>query len=225
MRTLAREVGATVMPCDVERPDALAALAAANADAGIVIMNAGLEAPDDLCALAPDEIRQIVAVNLTAPAVIAAAIAPHMIQRGRGQIVFVSSIAGKVATAGNGTLYTATKWGVRGLGLALREELNGTGVGVSTVFPGPISDAGMFARAHVTLPRGIRTRTPGQVASAIIRAIELNQAEIDVADPVTRLGGRLGALLPAAVTTEIFSRPVDERVSGDLRSCGFGLGV
>jgi short-subunit dehydrogenase len=61
-----------------------------------------------------------VSVNLQAPAVLAAGIVPHMATRGGGQIVFIASMAGKVATLGNGPLYTATKWGLRGLGLALR---------------------------------------------------------------------------------------------------------
>jgi len=99
------------------------------------VANAGLEAADDLVDLDPEEIAQIVSVNLKAPAVLAAAIAPHMVARGRGHIVFISSMAGKVVTSGNGPLYRATKWALRGLGLALREELRPQNVGVSTSFP------------------------------------------------------------------------------------------
>jgi len=75
-------------------------------------------------------------------------------------------MAGKLATAGTGPLYTATKWGLRGLGLGLR----GTGVGVSTIFPGPISDAGMFAATGVPLPSSIRPNTQLDVARAIVDA-------------------------------------------------------
>ena len=58
------------------------------------------------------------------------------------------------------SVYSATKFGMRGFGYALGEELRGTGVGVTTVFPGFIRDAGMFAESGTKLPRGVGTRTP-----------------------------------------------------------------
>ena len=138
-------------------------------------------------------------VNLLAPAVLAAGIAPHMAARGHGQIVFIASMAGKVATLGNGPLYTATKWGVRGLGLALREELRCQNVGVSTIFPGPIRDAGMFADSGVALPRSIPSNTPDDVAAAVATAITRNRAELDVAAPLVRFGGLIGGIAPGFV--------------------------
>jgi NAD(P)-dependent dehydrogenase (short-subunit alcohol dehydrogenase family) len=77
----------------------------------------------------------------------------------------ISSVAGLVATPGNGTVYTATKWGLRGLGLSLRQELDGTGIGVSTVFPGPIRGAGTSARTGVAC-RGVPVRAPRRMSPA-----------------------------------------------------------
>ena len=57
----------------------------------------------------------------------------------------------------------------------------GTGVGVTTVFPGFIRDAGMFHESKTELPQGVGTRTPEQVAEGVIRGIERNKAEVDVA--------------------------------------------
>ena len=54
-------------------------------------------------------------------------------------------------------------------------------MGVSVVFPGFIRDAGMFAQSRVELPRGVGTRSPQDVAAAVVRAIEDDRAEIDVA--------------------------------------------
>ena len=68
-----------------------------------------------------------------------------MTARGAGHMVFVSSLSGKAATA-RASLYCATKFGLRGFALGLRDDLRGTGVGVSVVMPGAIRDAGMFAR-------------------------------------------------------------------------------
>jgi short-subunit dehydrogenase len=100
------------------------------------------------------------------------------------------------ATSGNGPVYTATKWGLRGFGLALRQELHGTGVGASTIFPGPIRDAGMFARTGVALPRGTRTSSPEDVARAVARAIERDLAEVEVASASVRLSAALSRVAP-----------------------------
>jgi hypothetical protein len=69
--------------------------------------------------------------------------------------------------------------------------------------PGFISDAGMFADAKVDLPPGLGTRTPEQVAAAVLRAVERNRAEVDVAPLTLRLGATLASVAPelaAAVT-------------------------
>jgi short-subunit dehydrogenase len=78
-------------------------------------------------------------------------------------------------------LYNASKFGLRGFAAALRADLRASGVGVSAVFPGFIRDAGMFADSGVKLPPGIGTRSPEDVAKAVITAIEHNRGEIDVA--------------------------------------------
>jgi short-subunit dehydrogenase len=71
-----------------------------------------------------------------------------------------------------------------------------SGVGVSTIFPGFIRDAGMFAKADVKLPRGVRTRSPQDVAAAVVRAIEKDKAELDVAPLGLRLGAAFSGLAP-----------------------------
>ena len=122
-----------------------------------------------------------------------------MQRRGRGHIVFISSGAGLIATPGNGAVYTATKWGLRGLGLALRQELHGTGIGVSTIFPGPIRDAGMLADTGVALPRGFGTSSPEDVAREVARAIERDTPETTVASVGVRLLTGIGAVAPVLI--------------------------
>ena len=85
-------------------------------------------------------------VNLRAPIALARRLAPAMVERGRGQLVFVASFAGKVPSAGESSIYTATKFGLRGFAHVLRAQMKRKGVGVSLVTPGPVRDAGMFAR-------------------------------------------------------------------------------
>jgi short-subunit dehydrogenase len=81
----------------------------------------------------------------------------------------------------------------------LHEELRGTGVGVTTVFPGFIREAGMFADANVELPRGVGSRTPDDVARAVIAGIDKGRAEVDVAPRSLALGARMFGVAPRAV--------------------------
>ena len=91
-------------------------------------------------------------MNLRAPIQLTRALMPGMVDRRRGHLVFISSLSGKVATA-RSALYSATKFGLRGFATGLREDLHGSSVGVTTVFPGFISDAGLFAESGSTSRR------------------------------------------------------------------------
>jgi short-subunit dehydrogenase len=199
---LAQEIGGELAPADLSDPDAVRALATARTDVDILVSNAGLSASGVLDSWTEEQIDRALDVNLRAPIVLAQALVPHMVGRGAGHIVFMSSLAGKSPTAG-ASLYNATKFGLRGFSGALRAELHGTGVGVSAIFPGFIRDAGMFHEANVKLPFGVTTKSPEDVAQAVVRAIERNKAEIDVAPLGLRIGSVIGGFVPdiaAAVT-------------------------
>ena len=134
-----------------EEGEALRLLAAAG-DIDVFVANAALPASGRLDGFSQDEIGRALRVNLEAPIRIARELVPALTARGSGHLVFVSSLSGKAATA-RASLYCATKFGLRGFALALREDLRGTGVGVSVVMPGMIRDAGMFADANAAAPR------------------------------------------------------------------------
>jgi short-subunit dehydrogenase len=121
-----------------------------------------------------------------------------MVERRRGHLVFMSSLAGRAAPTGS-SIYSATKFGLRGFGLALREDLAGQGVGVSVILPGFIADAGMFAESGAKLPPYIGTKRPDDVARAVVKAIEQNRAELDVAPLPLRAGAVLAAVAPGPV--------------------------
>jgi len=149
----------------------------------------------------------------------ARALVPGMIERGTGHLVFISSLSGKFASAG-ASVYNATKFGLRGFGFALNEDLRGTGVGATTVFPGFIREAGMFADSGVKLPRGVGTRTPDDVARAVIRGIEKNRAEIDVAPLSLASGARLFGSAPrlvAAINRRLGSDPLADAIAEGQR--------
>ena len=166
----------------------------------VLVANAALPSSGPLTDFEPAQIDRALDVNLRAPIMMARSAVPGMLARGRGQIVFISSISGKVAAPGT-SLYSATKFGLRGFALGLREDLYGTGVGVTTIFPGFIRDAGMFADTKVTLPRGAGTRSPEDVASAVMRAVRDDPAEINVAAVEQVVGALLGGISPSLVAS------------------------
>jgi uncharacterized protein len=144
---------------------------------------------------------------------------PHMTQRGSGHLVFISSLSGKMASAG-ASVYNATKFGLRGFSFALNEELRASGVGATTVFPGFIRDAGMFADSGVKLPRGVGTRTPDDVAKAVIQGIEKNRPEIDVAPLSLSSGARVFGLAPrlvAGINRRLGSDPLADAIAEGQR--------
>jgi short-subunit dehydrogenase len=199
LEALAAEIGARVILADLTSPTDARRLAQEVGAIDVLVQNAALPATGELLGFSDAEIDRALDVNLRAPIVLSRHIGERMAERGRGQIVFIASLGGKVASPGT-ALYSATKFGLRGLSLALRDDLRPHGVGVTTIFPGFIRDAGMFADANVPLPPGVGTKSPEDVAAAVLRAIAQNPAEIDVAPLAQRAIAFLAGLSPSAVS-------------------------
>jgi short-subunit dehydrogenase len=198
LESLAAALGsrAETVVADLASRDDVAALAR-RADVDVLVANAAVPASGRLVTFTADEVDRALEVNLRAPIQLALAMLPAMLERGRGHLVFVSSMSGKVAAAG-GSVYSATKFGLRGFGYSLNDELRGSGVGATTIFPGFVSDAGFFAESGARLPRGTGTRTPEQVAEAVVEGVEKGAAEIDVAPLSFSVGARMFGLAPSA---------------------------
>jgi uncharacterized protein len=187
--------GAASLPADLADRAGPAELAARAGAVDVLVANAALPASGRLDGFEPDEIDRALDVNLRAPIQLTRALLPGMIERGRGHVVLVSSLSGKVASVGS-ALYSATKFGLRGVAAGLREDLHLTDIGVTVVSPGFVRDAGMFADSGVKLPKWIGTVTPEQVAEAVVRGIEKGRAEIDVAPLGLRAGTLAGTIAP-----------------------------
>lgn len=215
LEPLAGEVGGRAIACDLSDRAALDRLIDHVGDVDALVANAGIPASGLVSEYSVEQVDRALDVNLRAPIVLARALLPAMVARGDGHLVFMSSLSGKVATH-RSAIYSATKFGLRGFALGMREDLLTTGVGVSVIFPGPIEQAGMFADTAVELPRVAGSRRPEDVASAVVAAIERNRAEIDVAPLAMRWGTSLGSVAPtvlAALNRRLGAESIAEQVA------------
>jgi NADP-dependent 3-hydroxy acid dehydrogenase YdfG len=147
LRALVEELGARALavPCDVRDAAATERAIATLADAfdggpEIVVNNAGafLIAPTHETSVAA--FRETLEVNLTAPFALTRAFLSAMLERRRGHVVTIGSIADRSVFPGNAA-YAASKHGLRALHEVMRAELRGTGVRASLVSPGPVDTA------------------------------------------------------------------------------------
>ena len=178
--------GHRALPCDLGQPGAAEQLAAEAGDVDVLVANAGLPGSGRLPDFTSEQLVKALRVNLESPILLARALEPQMLERGRGHMVFVSSLSGKSATPLS-SVYNATKFGLRGFALGLRADLDPRGVGVSIVSPGTIREAGMYADSGAGPIPGLGTSSPQEVADAVVRAIEKNKVEITVAPIQQRL--------------------------------------
>jgi short-subunit dehydrogenase len=195
LEPLAIELRGRAVPCDLADRDAVARLVEGAGPVDVLVANAGLPGSGRFDSLTVEEIDRALEVNLRAPMILARLMCEGMAERGGGQIVFVSSLSGKVGTART-SVYAATKFGLRGFAQGLREDMRPRGIGVSTVLPGFIRDAGLFHDSGGQVPAYVGTKTPEDVAKAVVSAIEDDRAEVVVAPPFLRIGSAVAGLAP-----------------------------
>ncbi|MCG8421686.1 MAG: SDR family oxidoreductase [Proteobacteria bacterium] len=138
-----RQAGTTALAVatDVADRDACARLLArAHAEFGavhVVVNNAGYNRRGPVETYPAEELAQVVAVNLTAPIILSRLAVDYLRRAGGGAIVNVASISGRIPLADE-AVYSATKFALRVFTFALAQELEGTGISVSAVSPGPV---------------------------------------------------------------------------------------
>jgi short-subunit dehydrogenase len=208
--------GHEAIAADLAEPGAAERVVEQAGRVDVLIANAGLPGGASLVDLDGDAVASVVRVNLEAPLQMARCVIPQMRERRDGHIVLVASLAGKFALP-DSSLYSGTKFGLRGVGWSLRPELAKHGIGVSLVTPGFISEAGMFAKRGRKPPPGAGTRTPDDFARAVIEAIVDNRDEVVLAPPPLRLLGQASLLLPG-LFARILGRARPERTPPDSES-------
>jgi NAD(P)-dependent dehydrogenase (short-subunit alcohol dehydrogenase family) len=194
---VARLTGGLALEADLGSADGVASLARAAlraagslspgpagrppADGGIDILvnNAGVGWSGPISEMSAEKVTELVAVNLTAPIQLTRLLVPGMTARGRGRVVFVSSIAGATGVRGE-AVYSAAKAGLGLFAESLAYELSGRGVGVSVIVPGVI-DTPFFERRGRPYGRSKPQPLPAErVAHAITSAIARDRAVVYV---------------------------------------------
>ena len=168
--SLANEIQSLGGSCDTIESSVADANAVARAldgvRADVLVNNAGVGFLKPMLELTPDEWQTMVDVNFNALFHVTRALLPGMVQRGRGHIVMIGSIAGRTASVG-GTCYAATKHAVMGFSESLMLEVRDKGVKVSVVNPGSV------ATTFSTRERDTSWMlTADDVADAVVDAID-----------------------------------------------------
>jgi 3-oxoacyl-[acyl-carrier protein] reductase len=104
----------------------------------ILVNNAGMGLFGPAHEKSEEEWDSVLDTNLKSVFLVSRAVAPSMIRRGSGDIINISSLAGRNAFAGGG-LYCASKWGLQGLSACMAEDLRGHGIRVSVICPGSVA--------------------------------------------------------------------------------------
>ncbi len=198
-------------PCDVADDADRAALVKQSEPVDVLVNNAGLGWKGMVEDMPPDKVRQLFDVNVLALIDLTQRVLPGMLERGRGHVVNVGSIAGYVSAPGE-TVYCATKFAVQGFTDGLRREVVRRGVDVTLIAPGPIKTEFM-ARIRTGEPAGQPGALdyglpPESVAKAIERALTRTRVPGYRTITVPRIGGfsRLGAAPGLARATDLATR-------------------
>jgi NADP-dependent 3-hydroxy acid dehydrogenase YdfG len=142
LEALAAEIGdrALAVPTDITDPEAAAALVARTVEqfgaVDVVVNNAGLGLYAPITEGDPEDWRRMFDVNVLGALFVTRTAARHMLERGSGDIVFVSSAAGRRVPHGHGAVYAATKHAITAIAEGLRMDLHDRNIRVTNVEPG-----------------------------------------------------------------------------------------
>lgn len=179
-RAVAADVGGRALIADLAVPADRQRLAAEALDAfghvDVLVNNAGFGYLGPVSTMPVDAIRRLIEVNQLAAIELTRSLLPQMIDRKRGAVCFVTSIAGRTGVAGE-AVYSATKAALDTFADSLRVETAGSGVNVGVVVPGVV-DTGFFETRGTPYTRSRPRPIPADtVAEAVLRAVQRDRAE------------------------------------------------
>jgi short-subunit dehydrogenase len=177
-----------------------------------LVNNAGLEYGGAFLVQSREELEAIVDVNLLAVMELTRQVLPGMLERGRGHVVNLASVAGKAAAPYLAS-YAATKHAVVGFTHSLRGEYVERPVGFSAICPIFITRVGMYGRLEGQVgepPRMLTTKPPEAVGEAVVKAIREDRAELIVGPPPIRALAAFYAAAPKVALRLLSTRRTRE---------------
>ena len=147
----------------------------------ILVNNAGIAVAGRLDNVPRDHWESLLQLNLLAPMRLCNLFLPGMIERGSGHIVNTSSIAGWVGAKGL-SAYCASKFGLRGFGVSLAADLEGTGVHVTNVYPSfsqtPILDSPQYGYEERRTVPAYLLSDPSDVVARMVDGVRRNRLHV-----------------------------------------------
>jgi NADP-dependent 3-hydroxy acid dehydrogenase YdfG len=196
-----RDDGATVLQLDLDVTDEQACRDAVRRTRGelggldVLVNNAGVMLLGTIVGADPEDWRRMVSTNVLGLMYMTHAAIDGMLEQGSGDVVNISSVAGRTARKGAG-VYNASKWAVNAFSESLRQEVTGRGVRISLVEPGAVDTE---LRTHITQPAARETSDRYAEAMRQLRADDIARAILYV---VTQP--------PHVAVNEVLVRPTDQ---------------
>jgi NADP-dependent 3-hydroxy acid dehydrogenase YdfG len=196
-----REGGASVLQLDLDVTDeeqCRTAVARTREELGgldVLVNNAGVMLLGTIVGADTEDWRRMLHTNVLGLMYMTSAAIDGMVEQGSGDVVNVSSVAGRVARKGAG-VYNASKWAVNAFSESLRQEVTTKGVRISLVEPGAVATE---LTDHITQPRA---KAASQEMYTSMRAL---QAE-DIARAVLYVVSQP----PHVAINELLVRPTDQ---------------
>ena len=148
----------------------------------VLVNNAGGDLQREFHNLTEDELHGVLELNLSSAILLTRLVLPGMLERGRGHVVNVSSMAGRLSFPYS-EAYAAAKDGLIGFTRVLRADYRSQGVSASSLILGPVGEAGLGARTAeevgLKLPP-VGLVSPAKIGKLTVRAIRKDKAELTV---------------------------------------------
>ncbi|WP_369137866.1 SDR family NAD(P)-dependent oxidoreductase [Modestobacter versicolor] len=196
-----RAGGATVLELDLDVTDeraCAAAVARTREELGgldVLVNNAGVMLLGTIVGADTEDWRRMVQTNVMGVLYMTHAAIDGMVEQGSGDVVNLSSVAGRVARKGAG-VYNASKWAVNAFSESLRQEVTGRGVRIGLVEPGAVATE---LSSHITQPEA---REASAQMAAGMRTLQ--------AEDIARAVLYLVTQPPHVAVNEVLVRPTDQ---------------
>lgn len=196
-----RGEGATVLQLDLDVTDEAACADAVHrtreelGGLDVLVNNAGVMLLGTIVGADPEDWRRMLTTNVLGVMYMTHAAVDGMVEQGSGDIVNISSVAGRTARKGAG-VYNASKWAVNAFSESLRQEVTGRGVRIGLVEPGAVTTE---LTGHITQPEA---KAASERMHASMRALQ--------ADDIARAVLYLVTQPPHVAVNEILVRPTDQ---------------